>query len=229
MPNEPEGWRTDSDQDEEGGPVKSFLEHLEDLRWVLIKSLVTLGIAFVVCLIAGDRVVAVLTFPLKQAKVQYPARQQIITAMFGTNRLGVFQMPRSQGEALGLGTNHFVTVHLEPVTVGTNRVLGFHTDAESAEAERLSIPITSFGPAGAFVVAVQAAAYGGALLASPFIIYFIAQFVFPALRMKEKRYVFRGMFFGIGLFFVGVVFCYFFLMPVALAASVKYTNWLGFS
>jgi sec-independent protein translocase protein TatC len=229
MPNEPEGWHTDSDQDEEGGPVKSFLEHLEDLRWVLIKSLVALGITFLVCLIAGDRVVSVLMFPLKQAKVQYPPKVQIMTAMFGTNRLGVFQMPVKQGESFGLGTNHFVTIHLEPVMVGTNHLLGFNIDTNSTGAEGLSISITSFGPAAAFVVAVQAAAYGGALLASPFIIFFIAQFVFPALRMKEKRYVFRGMFFGIGLFFVGVVFCYFFLMPVALAASVKYTNWLGFA
>ena len=26
-----------TEEEEEGGPVKSFLEHLEDLRWVLIK------------------------------------------------------------------------------------------------------------------------------------------------------------------------------------------------
>ena len=32
-------------EDEEGGPVKSFLEHLEDLRWVLIKSVVSLSVA----------------------------------------------------------------------------------------------------------------------------------------------------------------------------------------
>jgi sec-independent protein translocase protein TatC len=37
------------------------------------------------------------------------------------------------------------------------------------------------------------------------------------------------MFFGIGLFAVGVTFCYFVLMPVALRASVAYTHWMGFS
>jgi hypothetical protein len=42
--------RTGPDEPEdEGGPVKSFLEHLEDLRWVLIKSLSVLGIAVVAC------------------------------------------------------------------------------------------------------------------------------------------------------------------------------------
>ena len=32
-------------EEEEGGPVKSFLEHLEDLRWVLIKSCAAAGVA----------------------------------------------------------------------------------------------------------------------------------------------------------------------------------------
>src|SRR5436189_34998 len=34
--------------------------------------------------------------------------------------------------------------------------------------------------------------------------------------------------FGLFLFALGVCFCYFILMPVALAASVLYSNWLGF-
>jgi len=29
--------------------IKSFLEHLEDLRWVLIKSLATIGVAMIIC------------------------------------------------------------------------------------------------------------------------------------------------------------------------------------
>jgi sec-independent protein translocase protein TatC len=47
--------------------------------------------------------------------------------------------------------------------------------------------------------------------------------------MKEKKYVFRGLFYSLGLFLGGITFCYFALMPVALSASVSYTEWLGFS
>jgi sec-independent protein translocase protein TatC len=47
--------------------------------------------------------------------------------------------------------------------------------------------------------------------------------------MREKHYVYRGLGFGLGLFAVGVVFCYFALMPLALAASQRYSQWLGFS
>jgi hypothetical protein len=51
MATETDEPRTEFEQEDEGGPVKSFLEHLEDLRWVLIKSLAALSVAFVVCLV----------------------------------------------------------------------------------------------------------------------------------------------------------------------------------
>jgi sec-independent protein translocase protein TatC len=217
---------------EEGGPVKSFLEHLEDLRWVLIKSLVALGVAFIVCLVAGDQVVKILEYPLNRARVRYPRDRQVVTVLFGTNRVAVYQGPRAGENALVQSTNQFVTFHLEPVPQGANTnlfVLGLRMDSDSTEAERLAIPIVSLGPAAAFIVAVQVAMYAGVLLASPFILYFVASFVFPALKLKERKYVYRGLFYGIGLFLTGVAFCFFVLMPFALAASVRYTQWLGFS
>jgi sec-independent protein translocase protein TatC len=47
--------------------------------------------------------------------------------------------------------------------------------------------------------------------------------------MKERKYVYRGLGFGVGLFLFGVLFCYFALLPLALAASQRYSEWLGFS
>jgi sec-independent protein translocase protein TatC len=225
------------EEEEEGGPVKSFLEHLEDLRWVLIKSLVALGVAFTVCLVATNQVVKVLTWPLNRARISYPRSQKVVTFLFDTNRLGVFEVPRSSGSALHLTTNQFTTFHLELVpgegaengTNGNSFNVVARRDSDSTEAERLAIPLVSLGPASAFIVAVQVALYAGVLIASPFILYFVATFVFPALKLKERKYVYRGMLFGIGLFLTGVAFCYFVLMPVALRASVVYTQWMGFS
>lgn len=56
-----------AEEEDGGGEVKSFLEHLEDLRWTLIKSLTALMLAMIVCLVAGNRVAAILTRPLDQA------------------------------------------------------------------------------------------------------------------------------------------------------------------
>src|SRR5882724_7836334 len=70
MATETEEPRTDFDleeQEEEGGPVKSFLEHLEDLRWVLIKIAAAVGLAMLLCLIAGDKAVAIIMRPLHHA------------------------------------------------------------------------------------------------------------------------------------------------------------------
>ena len=271
MPEDVDESRPDTapEEEEEGGPVKSFLEHLEDLRWVLIKSLAALGVAFVVCLLAADHVVKVLRWPLDRATISYPKDRQVVTFLFRTNRLGVFQVPRRDPGALALSTNQFVTFHLDfepgaelsddtwspsesdflargtdepPETnaptvalASAHRVgpkpfkLVAQMDSDPTEARKLAIPLKFFAPAAAFIVAVRVAAYASVLVASPFVLYFVASFVFPALKLKERKYVYRGLFYGLGLFLAGVAFCYFMLMPVALTASVKYSLWLGFT
>jgi sec-independent protein translocase protein TatC len=224
--------RLDQLEEEEGGPIKSFLEHLEDLRWVLIKSLVGLGIAVLVCLIAGDQVVKILTRPLERIQLTYPGTNYVMTAFLGTNRLGTFPLSPQMQVDMNLGTNRFVAVRVVPVTIGTNTLLALQVDPDPAlseSAHKASIPLVNLGPAAGFYVAFQVALYGGLVLASPFIFYFVAAFIFPALRMKEKYYVYRGLGFGISLFMIGVSFCYFALLPLALGASQKYSQWLGFA
>jgi sec-independent protein translocase protein TatC len=215
----------------EGGPVKSFIDHLEDLRWVLIKSTVALTVAMLLCLIAGNLVVDILKWPLTHAKVTYPGTNQVVTITYGTNKLGTFNLTAEQQDQLHLGTNRYVAVEVAPTIIGTNQVLGWklNPDRELAEsATKMRIDLVNLSPAGGFYVAFQVAIYGGSVLAAPFIFYFVISFIFPALKMREQKYVYRAIFFGGGLFLAGVTFCYFLLMPVALAASQMYSNWLGF-
>ena len=215
----------------EGGPVKTFLEHLEDLRWVLIKSLAALGVAVLLCLLAGNYVVQIVKWPLTRAGVSWPGTNQIVAVSFGTNRLGAFQLTAEQQKSLNFGTNRYVSVQVEPLVIGTNQVLGWRASSDPAaiaDAQRLKIDLINLSPAGGFVVAFQVAIYGGTVLASPFIFYFAATFVFPALKLRERKYIYRGLAFGGGLFLLGVAFCYFALMPLALAAAQMYSHWLGF-
>src|SRR5579863_8106814 len=111
--------------DDEGGPVKTFLEHLEDFRWLLVRCAATLGLAMLVCLFAANYVIAAIKWPISQAHVSYPGTNQVVTVSFGTNRLGNFQIPAEQTRSLNLGTNRFVAVTVEPVTLGTNQVIGW--------------------------------------------------------------------------------------------------------
>jgi len=230
MANEPE--EGPFPEEEEGGPVKSFLEHLEDLRWVLIKTAVTVSVAMLLCLISGNYVVAILKHPLEKAQVRYSSDDHIAVIMLGTNRLGTLHLDKDQQNRYQLSTNQFAIIYLEPVPNGTNLAFGFRLDTgPNAEklAKQMKVDLNTLSPAGGFFVAFQVAFYGGLALSSPFIFYFITQFVFPALKMREKRYVYRGLFFLVPLFMIGASFCYFILMPVALAASQIYSNWLGFS
>ena len=77
---------------DEGGPVKNFLEHLEDFRWVLVKSAVAVGIAMLLCLIGANYVIEVIKWPMTRAQIHYPLADKIAVVNFGTNQLGKFKL-----------------------------------------------------------------------------------------------------------------------------------------
>jgi sec-independent protein translocase protein TatC len=229
MADEPEAQPLDVIEEEEGGPVKSFLEHLEDLRWVLIKSLSAAGVAMVACFFAGNYVFKVLEWPLKRAPIFKGTSTQVVRVTLGTNQLGVFHVGTNDVLSALAGTNRYVRLDITLLSSETNHLLGVNVIPEGPIVSQDSpIDIVTLGPAAAFVVATKIALYGGLVIASPFIFYFVAQFVFPALKMREKKYIYRGLGFGLGLFLTGVAFCYFILMPVALAVSAQYAEWFGF-
>ena len=237
MENPPEDPRTEepvvgeSPEDHEGGPVKTFLEHLEDLRWVLIKSITFLGVGMLLCLVAGDHVVKILKRPLTHAKARYPGTNQVWTISWGTNVVKVLKLSDEQQAKYATGPDRYVAWKVDLLPNGTNGfLLGLSQDrkADPETAQLLKVDLINLSPVGGFFVALQVSLYGGLVLACPFIFYFVAGFIFPALRLKEKYYVYRGLGFGLLLFSAGVCFCYFVLLPVALAASALYSNWLGF-
>lgn len=220
------------EEEGEGGPIKSFLEHLEDLRWVLIKSAVAVTVAMLVCLIACDKVIKVLELPLKRAHIKSALKGQSLTIHLGSNVLGTFNLETNRIGGFELGTNAHTIWKIEPVVSGTNLILGVRpvpADLSDAKSDDLGVKLSNFGPAAGFFVAFKVAFYAGIFIASPLLFYFIGGFVFPALKMHEKKHVYRGVAFGGTLFFTGVSFCYFILMPLALRVSTQYSNWLGFS
>jgi sec-independent protein translocase protein TatC len=105
----------------------------------------------------------------------------------------------------------------------------YTNETRLAQAKPRGTLLRTLSPVGGFWVAFQVALYGGIVLAAPYLIWVIGQFVLPALKYKERKYTLRGFAIGTGLFMSGVCFCYFFLMPMALRASFQYSEWLGFS
>src|SRR5262245_11539265 len=184
----------ESHEEEEGGPVKSLLEHLEDLRWVLIKSVVAVGVCLLGCLIGANHVVRAIEKPLNQAAQMRFRNITTVTMFVGTNVWGKFRPGTNALGAFSLGTNAHPHVALELIGVplGSNMVLALQPSTNETLIRIAETPqqqLINLGPAAAFWIAFQVALYGGIILASPFIIYFVGAFVLPALKLKEKKYV----------------------------------------
>jgi sec-independent protein translocase protein TatC len=144
--------------------VKPFLDHLEDLRWMVIKVAVTI--------MAG------------------------MMASFGFRKslMGVLTQP-----------------------------LGQFTEAQR------QLLLQTRRPAEGFMIAMQLAFYCGMVLTLPVLMYFVAQFVVPALTKREKKYVIPAICVGFVLFAVGAAFCFKFVLPRALGFFFGFNTDMGFS
>ncbi|SDT98279.1 Sec-independent protein translocase TatC [Verrucomicrobium sp. GAS474] len=142
--------------------TKSFLDHVEDLRWMLIRGFAALAIGMTISLALTKPFLEILYHPLRLA---------------GQN----------PGEML--------------------RVLGV--------ADALSIQISL-------------ALSGGVLIALPFILYFLASFLLPALTPREARALIPAFVAGALLFVGGAFFCYELILPQTLKFFYEFDAWLGF-
>ncbi|MCW5552437.1 MAG: twin-arginine translocase subunit TatC [Verrucomicrobiae bacterium] len=213
-------------QDEEGGPVKTFLEHLEDLRWMIIKCVVALVVAMLVCLLGSNRLVSILVWPLDRAGLTVSQVAEV-PLMLGSNVLG--KLPVAALEFPVDLTNRSGALRLVTVPTGTNYLLMAQFDPGGGGLPSATPVLKNYNPLGGPIVALKLALYGGLILASPFLLFFIGQFVLPALKVTEKRVLYRAVAFGSVLFFLGVAFCYFLMASVALYAAVQFSQWMGFA
>jgi sec-independent protein translocase protein TatC len=221
-------------EDGEGGAVKSFLEHLEDLRWMLIKSAAATLAGMLVCLFAVPQLVHILTWPLKRAEHRHlvfmPAdTNTVLHLRLGATPLQSIELPTNQIGSLNFGTNRQATLQLEPVQVGTNTFLAMRPAPTDPDEATSGPRLYYMGPADSFMSILHLAFFGGLFLASPFVMYFIGQFVMPALKIVEKKYFLRAFWFGLGLFLIGVSFAYFVIMPPAIKFAELTSNLMGIS
>ena len=77
-------------------------------------------------------------------------------------------------------------------------------------------------PGGYFFVSLEVAGYSGLLIASPFILYQIIQFVLPGLTRRERRLIGPVVLGSSILFFVGLAFAYVALIPAAMNFFISY-------
>ena len=88
--------------------------------------------------------------------------------------------------------------------------------------------LQSFNVTDSFVLAMQLAFYGGLILTMPLLIYFVADFILPALKPKERAAIIPSFVIGAILFVGGAAACYYGMIRRTLETFVKYSAWLGF-
>lgn len=148
---------------EEGDAEKPFLEHLEDLRWTLIKCAIVLAAS-------------------------------MIGAFF-------FRIPLTR-------------IIQRPLELA---------------APQAAAAIQSLAPADSITISFQLAFYAGIVIAFPFILYFIIEFILPALNQKERRLLLPGIAIATGLFLAGVFFSYYIVLPMTLAFFYSDAQSLGWT
>jgi len=182
----------------------TFTEHLGELRSRIIRAGIAAVIGMVAAYIAGGYLIDVIMWPITGETLQEQAKKEA-----------------EQSETVEKGEENAAEV--EPTPEGTEQPEEKPQEAETAEDEIKGpeIRLVYTNPLNPVLVRLKVAAYGGLLLAAPFIIYQICAFVFPGLRPNEKRAVRILLTGGSVLAIAGVCVAYFGVLPVVVPYLMK--------
>ncbi|MCE0483276.1 MAG: twin-arginine translocase subunit TatC [Methylacidiphilales bacterium] len=97
------------------------------------------------------------------------------------------------------------------------------------EAGRDPKDLFNIGVVDPFSIHMEISLFGGVILSLPLLLYFIGQFLLPALTAREKRFLAPIFLTGAILFIVGVVFCYTIVLKTTLLFFIGYSQYLGFT
>jgi sec-independent protein translocase protein TatC len=147
------------DLGEDGDMEKPFIEHLEDLRKMVVRSAIALTVSTILCFAFYQPLLDLLMLPKKWANVP--------------------------------------------------------------------INLTTIAVTEGFMVSLRVSFIAGFVVAFPFIMFFILQFVLPGLRRMEKRILWPAIAIGLGLFLIGASFAYFIIIPKMLVFFYEWNRDLG--
>ena len=199
-----------------------FLEHLEELRWVILKSVVAFLVGCIGVAIFMQDSVKLLQLPLIKAvedfgeigiDLQSIGLEQY-TKTLEREKVGLGDLRNARENDLaewGITDPHHQTRIITHFANGSNRNL-------------LQV-IRSYSP---IFIAMKICFLGGIGLSLPMILYFVGSFVVPGLTPQEKKVFFPGCIAATFLFLAGASMTYFFILPLSLAFTIEFSfNVLG--
>jgi Tat protein translocase TatC len=199
-----------------------FLEHLEELRWVILKSAVAFLVGCIGVAIFMQDSVKLLQIPLIKAvedfgeisiDLQSIGLEQY-TKPLEDQKVGLGELRNAKETTLiswGITDPHHQTRIITHFANGNNRNL-------------LQV-IRSYSP---IFIAMKICFLGGLGISLPMILYFVGSFVVPGLTKREKKVFFPGCIAATLLFLTGASMTYFFILPLSLAFTIEFSfNVLG--
>ena len=95
-------------------------------------------------------------------------------------------------------------------------------NAVAAPSTLLALQVTD-----PMTVTLQIGLGAGLLLALPLVLFFVGEYLLPALEPRERKLLVPTFLTGAVLFILGSSFCYFLVLPRALAFFQSFNRWLG--
>lgn len=93
----------------------------------------------------------------------------------------------------------------------------------------LQLHLRTDTPMEVYGVMVQICVTPSLVAASPFILFFLGQFIMPALTEKEKGVVLPGVIAAVLLFIGGATFSFLLLVPASIKVAVEANEWMGYA
>jgi len=109
-----------------------------------------------------------------------------------------------------------------------NHLLMWPLDYVRASRPGFEVPLESIGVSEIFGMIFQVCMMGALAPAAPFMIYFAARFVAPALAPKELRMIVPGGLVAMILFLMGAALGFFVLVPQTINMSIELNELMGF-
>lgn len=230
----------------------SILEHLEELRSTIIRMILCILVAGILCFAFSSQVMDLLCLPANQVMTQQNQPEGIQEEELATaeeycrispllterQRTALLtELPaqaRTLAQALTLhraarllppeARAHFIREQAESPEVAETAAQLPENYTGKPTARRL---MGVLHPAESFMLTLQTSFFCGLALSFPLLVFFLLRFIFPGLLEKERKVVLRSILIGSGLFAGGCAFAYFLVLPRVLDFFYSYSEGLG--
>jgi sec-independent protein translocase protein TatC len=195
----------------------SLVEHLDELRTRIIICVVAFSVVFGICLWQDDRILKIVNEPLAEAQSNKPCDQTRDpleqAACWQTAQKLVNERIARTARALAASASSSDDATLRDQAEALSRAATAAVEASPRGSPRR--PVT-LGVGEPLTATLTVAGYAALLIALPLLLYQLYAFVLPAFSPTERQVALPLMLLVPFLFYSGVVFAYFVILPAAV-------------